>query len=138
MKLLYVNIITVFDPNVCHLLCTHIYLAMAEEFQKLLNREDIPAVILEYDTTFNIGNYFVSWLTFRHTEFYDLPDNPMPTVGLACFIHTKKIQSSHEYFWNMVKEEIPSLETATNVLICTDEEQSIVNAIQKVKNSNSS
>ncbi|EFX76136.1 hypothetical protein DAPPUDRAFT_322686 [Daphnia pulex] len=32
----------------------------------------------------------------------------------------------------MLKEEIPSLETAKNVLICTDEEKSIVNAIEKV------
>ncbi|EFX60896.1 hypothetical protein DAPPUDRAFT_275060 [Daphnia pulex] len=110
--------------------CTHF--GMVEEFEKLLNREDIPAIIVECDTTFNIGNYFVTWVTFRHTEFYDLPDNPMPTVGLACMIHTKKLQSSHEYFWNMLKDEIPSLQTAKNVLICTDEEKSIVNAIQKI------
>jgi hypothetical protein len=54
---------------------------MVEEFEQLFNRKDIQAIIVECDTTFNIGKYFVTWVNFRHTEFYDLPDNPMPTVG---------------------------------------------------------
>jgi hypothetical protein len=105
---------------------------MAEEFRSLLNRTDIPKIIVEYDTTFDLGTFYVSWVTFRHTEFNDLPRNPMPTMGLACLIHNKKLQSSHEYFWNMIKEEIPSIATATNLVICTDDEAAIVNAIETV------
>lgn len=85
---------------------------MSYEFQRLLDRTDLPAVIMEYDTTFNMGNFYVSWLTFRHTEFEDLPANPMPTIGLACFIHTSKSQASHEYFFNMIKDEVPMLKDA--------------------------
>jgi len=109
------------------------HLDMADEFMKLLNRTDLPAIIVEYDTTFDMGNYYVSFVTFRHVEFEDLPDNPMPTMALACFIHTRKTQSSHEYLFNMIKEEIPALATAENVLFCTDEELAIVNAIRKVR-----
>ncbi len=105
---------------------------MAHEFELLLNREDLPAVIMELDTTFDIGNYYVTFITFRHSEFEDLPDNPMPTMGLACFIHTSKQQSSHEYFLNMIKEEIPPLQSAKNVMMCTDDETAIVNAFKKV------
>ena len=105
---------------------------MSYEFQRLLDRTDLPAVIMEYDTTFNMGNFYVSWLTFRHTEFEDLPANPMPTIGLACFIHTSKSQASHEYFFNMIKDEVPLLKDAKNVLMCTDEESGIVNAFKKV------
>ena len=69
-------------------------------------------MIMEYDTTFDLGNFYLSWLTFRVTDFYDLETSPMPTAGLACFIHSKKLQASHEYFFNMVKEEIPELTSA--------------------------
>ena len=105
---------------------------MAKELSLLLNRVDIPLIIMEYDTTFDLGNFYVSWLTFRHTEFEDLPNNPMPTMGLACLIHNKKMQSSHDYFWSMIKEAIPSIATAKNVVICTDQEAAIVNSLQIV------
>ena len=105
---------------------------MAEEFRSLLNRTDIPDIIMEYDTTFDLGTCYVSWVTFRHTEFNDLPNNPMPTMGLGFLIHDKKLESSHEYFWKMIKEEIPSIATAKNLLICTDEETAIVNALKTV------
>ncbi len=105
---------------------------MAEEFKKLLNRNDLPAMIVDIDTTFDMGNYYITWITFRVTDFYDLETSPMPTAGLACFIHSKKLQASHEYFLNMVNEEIPELKSATNVLFCSDEEAAIVNALEKV------
>ncbi|KZS08237.1 Uncharacterized protein APZ42_027844 [Daphnia magna] len=85
----------------------------------------------EYDTTFDLGNFYVNWLSFRHTEFEDLPGNPIPTISLACFLYSKKLPSSREYFSNMIKEEIPRLAEAKNIIICTDEEQAIVNAIEK-------
>jgi uncharacterized protein Yka (UPF0111/DUF47 family) len=44
-------------------------LDMADEFVRLLNRTDLPAVIVEVDTTFDMGNYIVTWVTFRHVEF---------------------------------------------------------------------
>nr|CAH0099968.1 unnamed protein product [Daphnia galeata] len=110
--------------------CMHF--EMAKEFKLLFNRIDTPSILAEYDTTFDMGNFCVSWWSFGHTEFKDLPDNPMPTMGLACLIHSKKTQSSHEYFFNMIKEEIPELQSAKNILMCTDEEKAIVNAFKKV------
>jgi hypothetical protein len=65
---------------------------MAHEFELLLNREDLREVIMEYDTTFDIGNYYVTFITFRHSKFEDLPSISMPTMGLACFIQTGKQQ----------------------------------------------
>ena len=76
-------------PNISF--CSH--LEMAEEFKKLLNRNDLPAMIVEIDTTFDMGNYYITWITFRVTDFYDLETSPMPTAGLACFIHSKKLQA---------------------------------------------
>lgn len=102
------------------------------EFRKLLNRSDVPCMLVEYDTTFNLGNFYMSWVTYRFTEFLDLSTCPMPTVGLACLIHKTKLQAVHEYFWDRLNKEIPEFNGASNVLLCTDEETSIVNAIRKV------
>jgi uncharacterized protein Yka (UPF0111/DUF47 family) len=63
---------------------------MADEFLRLLNRTDLPAVIVEVDTTFDMVNYYVTWVTFRHVVFEDLPKNPISTMGLACLIHSRK------------------------------------------------
>ena len=101
---------------------------MAKEFKLLFNRIDTPSILSEYDTTFDMGNFYVSWWSFRHTEFMDLPDNPMPTMGLACLIHSKKTQSSHEYFFIWLDKR-----SLRYILMCTDEEKSIVNAFKKVK-----
>ncbi|KAI9550877.1 hypothetical protein GHT06_000218 [Daphnia sinensis] len=67
---------------------------MANEFRKLLNRDGLPEMIMEYDTTFNLGNYYVSWITSRFTEFMETEDSPMPTIGLACLIQLKKLQKA--------------------------------------------
>lgn len=100
---------------------------MAREFKKLLNRSDLPAMILQYDTTFDLGNFYMSWLTFRFTEF----EETMPIVALACMIHNRKLERVHDYFWSKLVDLIPELTSATNVVICTDEEASIVNSIRK-------
>ncbi len=105
---------------------------MLVEFKKLINREDLPSLIVEYDTTFNLRNYYMSWMTFHFTEFHDLPKSSMPTIGLACMIHKTKLQAVHEYFWSIISEKISELNDASNVLLCTDKEKSIVNAISKV------
>ena len=59
---------------------------MLVEFKELLNRDDLPTLIIQYDTTFDLGNYYMSWATFRFTEFMDQPDNPMPTIGIIMFV----------------------------------------------------
>ncbi|KZS06791.1 Uncharacterized protein APZ42_029635 [Daphnia magna] len=111
--------------------CLHF--EMADEFQLLLDRTDSPAVVMEYDTNIDLVSFNVSWLSFHHTEYEDLPGNPIPTIGLACFLHSKKLQSSYEYFFNRIKEEIKRLAEAKNIIICTDEEQAIVNTIEKLR-----
>lgn len=105
---------------------------MARQFRNLLNRKDLPTLVVQYDTTFDFGNYYYSWITFTFTEFENTPTSPMPTIGLACFIHNRKLQKDHEYFWTTVIDVIPELASANNVVICTDEEIAIVNAIKKV------
>jgi hypothetical protein len=108
---------------------------MAKEFELLFDRTDTPAIIMQYDTTFDMGNFCVSWLSFRHTEFMDLfrfaRQSHATTMGSASLIDSKKTQSSHEYFFKMIKQEIPALQSKKNILMCTDEEKVIVNGFKR-------
>ena len=80
---------------------------MAQQFRKLLNRNVLPTLVVQYDTTFDFGNYYYSWITFTFTEFENAPTSPMPTIGFACSIHNRKLQKDHEYIWTMVVDVIP-------------------------------
>ncbi|KZR99045.1 Uncharacterized protein APZ42_005260 [Daphnia magna] len=42
---------------------------MAHEFELLLDRNDLPAIIMEYDTTFDMGNFYsrnITYITYLH------------------------------------------------------------------------
>ena len=83
-------------------------------------------MVLAYYTTYECGNFYVSVLTFRGTEF-----DPSPVIPLMYFIHTSKTQDVHDYFFRRLSEILPEILTANNVVICTDEEAAIVNSITK-------
>ena len=75
----------------------------------LLNRKDIPHLCFSYDTTFKLGDIYVSILIVRFQEMEEAPVIPLM----------------------FMLEEFPELLTATNIYFVTDEETAIVNAIKK-------
>ena len=93
----------------------------------LLNRTDLPASIgMYYDTTFNLGDFYLSIVSFSEQEF-----DPAPTIPVFYMLHERKTQETHDFFWRKIAEKIiPQLTKAKNVYIVTDEETAIVNAIQ--------
>ena len=60
--------------------------------------------ILQYDTTFNLGDFYVSPLVFRHSIF-----DKSPTIPVAFLIHDRKYSNVHEMFLNVLKTKIPNL-----------------------------
>jgi hypothetical protein len=80
--------------------------SVISDFKLLLNRSDLPTMVLAYDTTYECGNFYVSILT-------------------------SKTQDVHDYFFRRLSEILPEILTANNVVICTDEEAAIVNSITK-------
>ena len=54
--------------------------------------------VLSYDTTFNIGDIYVSPLLCRLTTIEGHPVFP-----LAFFLHYRKLQSSHSFFFNFLR-----------------------------------
>ena len=97
-----------------------------EEFDRLLQFKTDDTVPLFYDTTFNLGDFYVSTLSFQHILF----ENP-PVIPLAIMIHERKFQKHHEVFLDSVKEKIPRLSTK-KLAIVTDRETGIINAIKKI------
>ena len=101
--------------------------ALVEVFNSLLSsptESSKPTVTLTYDTTFNLGDFYVSVLLFRQTDF-----DPSPIVPLAFLIHERKLQATHEDFFSHFKSICPKLDRAVNLIMVTDNETAITNSI---------
>lgn len=84
-----------------------------------------PTVSVTYDTTFNLGDFYVSVLLFRDTEF-----DPSPIIPLAYLIHERKLLATHDDFFRHIKSLCPQLEAAVNVVFITDSEAAITGSIR--------
>ena len=101
---------------------------MMHTFQSLLttsSTDSVPTQVVSYDTTFNIGDFYLSVLLFRHTDF-----ESAPVLPLAYMIHERKLQHTHEVLFQQIQSVCPQLGTATNIVIVTDNEPAIRNAIR--------
>jgi len=54
------------------------------------HNSDHPLQTLSYDTTFCLGDYYISVLLLRHTDF-----NPAPIIALAYLLHERKTTETH-------------------------------------------
>ena len=86
-----------------------------------LQSEDFQ-LILAYDTTFQLGDFYVSPLLFRHIYF-----NGSPIIPLAFLTHDRNFQVSHEKLFTKLSEKIPNLKKK-KVPIIIDREKGINNA----------
>ncbi|XP_060607618.1 uncharacterized protein LOC132759787 [Ruditapes philippinarum] len=97
---------------------------MLDELNRLLQLND-QNVELYYDTTFNLGDFYVSTLVCQHPMFKE-----RPTVPIAFMLHERKFQKCHESFIEILKDKIPKLkEKPVNIIM--DREQGILNAFEK-------
>ena len=69
-------------PDFVHAICTHpdlvcvcAHKALLEELDRVLLVESSSPQLLSYDTTFQLGDFYISTLTFRHTLFEEAPVN---------------------------------------------------------------
>ena len=77
---------------------------MLLELNKVLETKCGKEVCIGYDTTFLLGDFYVSPLVFTHEIFA----NP-PTVPVAFLIHERKYQCVHERFFQKLIEKVPNL-----------------------------
>ena len=75
-------------------------------------------IILAYDITFQLGDFYVSPLLFRHIYF-----NGSPITPLAFLVHDRKIQVSHAKIFSKLTEKIPNLKKKKVPLIIDRERE---------------
>ena len=103
-----------------------IFQGLMDELNRIIQAQlDIP-ILLSYDTTFSLGDIYVSPLLFHHVLF-----DSSPVVPAAFLLHERKFESTHEIFMSMIKKGLPSLVNIKSpILIVTDDEQGVCNAIR--------
>ncbi|KAK2710194.1 hypothetical protein QYM36_013761 [Artemia franciscana] len=87
------------------------------------------SIVFYYDTKYNIGNYWVSALTFRHPDF-DYK-GPAPIIPIAFLLHTNRSADSHEELFMVLKKEAKSINSSPNAFM-RDREKGIEVARNKI------
>ena len=64
---------------------------LLKELSKLLDVNNAD-IVLSYDTNVNLGDFYVSVLSFRHTMFKTSKHGTSPTIPVAFMIHDRKKQ----------------------------------------------
>ncbi|XP_065664458.1 uncharacterized protein LOC136086115 [Hydra vulgaris] len=80
-------------------------------------------VFLSYDTTFNLGDFYLSILVAQMSYFVEKPCMP-----IAFLLHDRKFDIVHKFFFKTLKTKLPIL---NNVVIVTDGESGLSKAIEK-------
>ena len=88
--------------------------------------EDKKPNIISYDTTFNLGDFYVSSLIVKHPLFEE-----MPAIPVAIMLHHRRTKQVHEAFLREVLDAFPILNSG-KILFVSDREVGIVNAAKEV------
>lgn len=100
-------------------------------FVELLQSNANTPVCLVYDTTFNLGDFYVSPLVFKHVLF-----EGTPWIPLAFLIHDRKLQKCHNRFFEFLADRIPLLKSK-KIPFVTDKEPALTkSALKKWLNAN--
>ena len=120
-------------PNFVHKIITHPDLLCVFGQRDILNEMDIvlqldspSPQLLSYDTTFKLGDFYISTLSFRHTLFKE-----SPTIPAVFLLHERKFEAHHKEMFQICCNLVPSLQCTTYPIV-TDEERDIVNCISDV------
>ena len=82
-----------------------------------------PDFLFSYDTTFSLGEFYVSPLVFKHILF-----ERNPLVAALFLVHERKLQETHDIFFKKLGCLVKSLR---GVPIVTDMETAIVKSIKE-------
>ena len=94
------------------------------EFEKVLLLQSPSSQLLSYDTTFQLGDFYVSALVFRHTLFQEAP-----IIPAMFLLHERKFQQCHQQLFQEAIKHVPALKSVKHPMV-TDEEKGIVNAVE--------
>ena len=100
---------------------------MVSELDRVLQTSTEAPQLLSYDTTFQLGDFYLSPLLFRHIAF-----TPSPVLPVLFLIHERKFKMAHEEFMKHVNHVVPALSKCQrNIPIVADNEEGICRAIDQ-------
>uniref|UniRef100_A0A1X7T231 SWIM-type domain-containing protein n=1 Tax=Amphimedon queenslandica TaxID=400682 RepID=A0A1X7T231_AMPQE len=89
-------------PRILVHLLPHPILESLEQLVKIQNKP----TLLHYDTAFNVGDYYLSILSFRHALFHE-----EPIIPCGFLIHSRRYQNDHKDFLEVITATIRPLQT---------------------------
>ena len=111
------------------LMCLFALPKLLDEFEKILKNIKEP-ILMHYDTTFNIGDFYVSMLVVRHPLLENTSNLCTPAIPIAFLFHERKFTKTHKYFFEQLSESVPILKNTKNAVFITDREKAIIDAIK--------
>lgn len=94
----------------------HLMPCLLQESLETLLKVMSNSITLHYDTVFNIGDFYLSTLTYRHSLF-----EGDPIIPCVFLIHSRRFHEDHQYFLEQVGKEVSLLKTK-RVNVVTDRE----------------
>lgn len=96
------------------------------QFNQLVDVKSPEQLFLSYDTTFNLGDCYVSAVVFKPILFKETP-----LIPLAFVIHDRKFGSVHETLFNFLKTAVPKI-MKKKIPIVIDREPGLKKAIRTI------
>ena len=118
----FVKHVTLYPDLVCFISLPEVI----TQFNQLVDVKSTEQLFISYDTTFNLGDCYVSTIVFKHILFKETP-----LVSLAFVIHARKFGSVHEHFFSFIKSAISKI-SKKKIPIVIDRESGIRKAIQTI------
>ena len=82
--------------------------------------------LIGYDTQFNLGDFYVSWITIRDIRYIDKKSGKCPVIPGVQVIHERKLALHHEQAWDVITNLIPEFKTKKLVAVSDDEFTSLL------------
>lgn len=95
---------------------------LIKDFEKVISLEN-KEQLLSYDTTFQLGNFYVSVLLYRHVIFHK-----NPIIPVLFLIHERKLSGHHEILFRTLRGFV-NFPRTRKIPIITDGEAGIIKAI---------
>jgi len=96
------------------------------EFFQLLQQCLDNVVLLTYDTTFHLGDFYVTILVLQLGAFSECL-----LVPIAFMLHERNIQRTHSDFCDSISKFLSASAKSRPLHVCTDSESGCSNALQQ-------
>ena len=108
-------------PDLVMVNCTKEMLNQAREILALDYDKAQFKQLVGYDTQFELGDYYVSWISMRDIRFRNKKSLKSPVIPVIQVIHERKYRLHHDLAWSIVTDLIPEICSKKFLAVSDDE-----------------